>query len=216
MQDVHPKAAAPDLAADLASMRALAEEGRDAPLVGGDFYMLWGSIIGAASLAMFFAETGAISFGRNGMFILWIAAGLIGWAATFLVGRRMGARPGSLTVGNRTARAVWFAVGAFMTLIWIAMMVIHDNFTALGVPRYFLFSMMFPIAFGLYGVAFYATAVASRQTWLNGFALLSWAFSVLCLFLLDSPYQFLASAAGSFSCAALPGLMMKLRESKAA
>jgi hypothetical protein len=90
----------------------------------------------------------------------------------------------------------------------------HDNFTALGVPPYFLFAMMFPVAFGVYGVAFYASAVAARLDWLKWFALLSWGFSIASLFLAGSDYQFLLGAAGSFACAALPGLLLMREEPK--
>jgi hypothetical protein len=109
---------------------------------------------------------------------------------------------------------VWLSVGLFMTVFWIALMFVHDNFTAYGVPAYFLFTLMFPVAFGLYGVAFYATAVAARLKWLKGFALLSWAFSVASLFLLASDYQFLLGAAGCFSCAVVPGVLLMRGEPK--
>ncbi len=203
-----------DLASDLAYVRALAEEGRDAPLIGGNYYLLWGGLMGAAALLSYFAVTDVLNVGRQGLFGLWIAAGLIGWAVSVGLGRRTGAKPGAMTLGNRTAGAVWFSIGVFMTLFWIALMIIHDNFTAQGVAPYFLFSMMFPVGFGLYGVAFYATAVAARLDWLKGFAVLSWAFSVASLFFSGSDYQFLVGAAGSFTCAALPGVLLMRQEPK--
>lgn len=202
----------PDLASELAYVRALAEEGRDAPLIGGFYYLLWGGLMGGAALISYLIAAGVVSFGRFGIFGAWIAAGLIGWAASFLSGRRTGAKPGALTIGNRTAQAVWFSVEIFMTVFWVAMIVAHDNFIALGVPHYFLFSMMFPVAFGVYGVAFYAGAVAARLDWLKGFAFLSWVFSIVSLFFAGSAYQFLLGAAGSFLCAALPGLLLMRNE----
>lgn len=204
------------LAAELASMRAIAEQGRDAPLVGGVFYMLWGGLMGVSSFIVFLAESEIIALWRYGHVTIWAAAGVIGWVMSMVIGARMGGRPGALTLGNQTARAVWFAVGALMTVLWIALMFAHDNFTALGVPRFFLFGMMFPIAFGVYGIAFYATAVAARQRWLYAFALLSWGFCVAGLFFLDSAVQFALGAAGSIACAFTPGLLMVLREPKTA
>ena len=214
MTAAKPDEMSPDLASELAYVRALAEEGRDAPLLGGFYYLLWGGLIGAAALFAFLVTMDVLSFGRQSIFGVWIAAGLLGWAASFLNGRRTGAKPGALTIGNRTAQAVWFSVGVFMTLLWVAIMFAHDNFTALGVPPYFLFAMMFPVAFGVYGVAFYASAVAARLDWLKWFALLSWGFSIASLFLAGSDYQFLLGAAGSFACAALPGLLLMREEPK--
>ncbi len=214
MTATKPDEMSPDLASELAYVRALAEEGRDAPLIGGFYYLLWGGLMGAAALAAFLLATGAVSLGPVNIFSVWITAGLIGWAASLLHDRRSGAKPGALTIGNRTAQAVWFSVGVFMTLLWIAIIFAHDNFTALGVPPYFLFSMMFPAAFGLYGVAFYASAVAARLDWLKWFSLVSWGFSVACVFLAGSNYQFLAGAIGSLVCAALPGFLLMRDEPK--
>ena len=207
-----PDELSPDLVSELAYVRALAEEGRDAPLVGGFYYLLWGALMGGAAIIAFLLASGALSLGPVNIFSVWIGAGLIGWAASFLNGRRTGAKPGALTIGNRTAQAVWFSVGVFMTVLWIAIIFAHDNFTALGVPPYFLFSMMFPAAFGLYGVAFYASAVAARLGWLKGFALLSWGFAVACVFLAGSNYQFLAGGIGCIACAALPGWLLMRQE----
>jgi hypothetical protein len=203
-----------DLASELAYVRSLAEEGRDAPLVGGIYYLLWGGLMGVAALIVFMVLSGVLALGLPGVFGPWIVAGVTGWAASMAIGRSGARKPGSLTLGNRTAQAVWFSVGVFMTLFWIALIFVHDDFTAAGVPAYFLFTLMFPVAFGLYGVAFFATAVAARLKWLKGFALLSWAFSAASLFLLASDYLFLLGAAGSFSCAALPGVLLMRSEPK--
>jgi hypothetical protein len=203
-----------DIASDLAYVRALAEEGRDAPLVGGFSYLLWGGLMGATALLAFLAESNVVTLGGVGIIGIWVVAIMIGWAVSFMAGRREGAMPGALTLGNRTALAVWRAVGVFMTLFWISLMFAHDNFTAIGVPRFFLFSLMFPVAFGLYGVAFYATAVAARLDWLKGFAILSWGFSIASLLLSGSHYQFLLGAMGSLSCAALPGFLLMRQEPK--
>ena len=43
----------PDLASELAYVRSLAEEGRDAPLVSGVYYLLWGGLMTVAALIVF-------------------------------------------------------------------------------------------------------------------------------------------------------------------
>lgn len=202
------------LASDLAYVRSLAEEGRDAPLVGGIIYVLWGVAMGAAALCAFLILSGVPLLAGIPVLVPWTVAGVGAWILCMVIGRHMGAKPGAFTMGNQTARAVWFSVGIFMTLFWVGLMFVHDDFTSFGVPRYFLFSLMFPVAFGVYGIAFYATAVAARLDWLKGFALLSWAFAVAALFLMTSNYQFLLGAAGCFSCAALPGLLLMRQEPK--
>ncbi|MEO1135159.1 MAG: hypothetical protein AAFW68_00950 [Pseudomonadota bacterium] len=214
MKETTKDTANPDLASELAYVRSLAEEGRDAPLVGGIYYVLWGALMGAASAFAFLGASDVISVGAVGMTAPWVIAGILGWTLSLLIGRNGRPKPGAMTLGNRTAQSVWFSVGVSMTVFWLALMIVHDNFTAYGVPAYFLFSLMFPIAFGVYGVAFFATAVAARLSWLKAFAALSWAFCVLSMFLLGSDVQFLAGSAGCLLCAVLPGAMLMRGEPK--
>lgn len=202
------KAQSEELASELAYVRSLAEEGATAPLVGGFYYVLWGGLMGLASLIVYAFASGALPVVRAGFFAPWIIAGAIGWFASFAWGRKLEVKPGALTLGNKTANSVWFAVGIFMTVLWIALMFVHDDFTQVGVPEYFLFSLMFPVAFGVYGVAFFATATAAKLPWLRWFAYLAWGFSVASLFLLGSDLQFLAGGLGCFLTAALPGLLL--------
>jgi hypothetical protein len=201
-----------DLASELAYVRSLAEEGRNAPLVGGRFFLIWGAVIGFTALFVYVNYAAALNLGFANGFTPWLAAIAAGWVLSFTLGRRAGAKPGALTIGNQTANSVWLAVGIFMTLFWITLMVVHDNYTDAGMAPYFLFSLMFPVAFGLYGVAFFATATAARLGWLRYFSYLSWGFAVVSLFLLASPQQLLVGAIGSLACAALPGLILMRRE----
>ena len=197
-----------DIRDDLAYVKALAEEGRDTPLVGGVYYVLWGSLIALASAFVYAQALKLVDVGGLGWYVPWIAVFVIGWAASIALGRRTGAKPGAATLGNRTAGAVWFAVGVFMTGFWFTLMIVHDNFISLGVPPNFLFSLMFPIGFGLYGVAFYATAAAGRLSWLKWCAVAAWICSALALSLMATAHQLLVGAIGSLVCVVLPGLIM--------
>ncbi|GAB4524054.1 MAG: hypothetical protein Kow00133_12160 [Amphiplicatus sp.] len=203
-----------DIAAELSYVRALAEEGRAAPLVGGALYVLWGALTALAAFATWLAAMDAPVFDRIGGWRIWVGAGLAGWALSFVLGGRAGRKPGAATVGNRTANAAWLAVGIFITLFFIVLSIVHDDYVQAGVPRYFLFSLMFPVAFGLYGVAFFVTAVAARTVWFRHAAFAAWGFSVLCLFLLGSAHQMLAAGAGSLVCAVIPGIALMRREPK--
>ena len=201
-----------ELASELAYVRTLAEEGRNAPLIGGRMYLIWGGLIGAVALASYLNNMGVAGFGFAQGFAPWLTVGVLGWGLSFALGKHARAKPGAMTIGNQTAASVWCAVGIFITLFWGSLFIVHDNFTNIGVPRYFLFTLMFPIAFALYGVAFFATATAARLSWLRYFSFLSWGFSITALFLLDSPHHLLVGAVGSFTCAALPGVLLMRRE----
>ncbi|MEZ5914236.1 MAG: hypothetical protein R3C42_01235 [Parvularculaceae bacterium] len=142
----------------------------------------------------------------------WIGVFVFGWAVCFLAGRKVGAKPGALTIGNRTAMSAWFGVGIFMLVYWFSLLAFHGNFEAEGIKPYALFNTMFPVAFGVYGIAFYATATAARLDWLRGFALAAWIFSVASLYYLGDVRQIVVAGVGSLVCAALPGLILMRRE----
>ena len=196
------------LASDLAYVRALAEEGRDTPLVNGLYYIIWGAVLAAASFIVYANDIGFISLGPAGGYVPWLTALAVGWAACFYFGSKTHAKPGAKTLGNRTARSVWLAVGIFMTGFWVTLMFVHDNYIASGVPPYFLFGLMFPIAFGVFGVAFFATATAARAEWLRIVAVIAWGFSFATAFLMTSALQILVAGIGVLACSFAPGVIL--------
>lgn len=201
-----------DLASEIAYVKTLAEEGRNAPLVGGVIYVIWGAVIAVAAGLSYLVYSGALAAPFIGGVWFWVAALAVGWAASLALGRRADRKPGAMTVGNKTANAAWLAVGVFMSTFWIASMAFRGHFRSAGVEPSILFGLMFPIAFGLYGVAFFATAVAARLDWMRGFAVAAWIFSMAALYYLGDPLQFLIGAAGSLVCAVLPGVLLMRRE----
>ena len=214
MSELGSETGADDPRTALAEMRALAEEGRDAPLINGFMYVLWGGLIGAAALVVFANNMGWINLGSAGGYAPWLLAIGGGWILSFFYGPKFARKRGAATIGNRTAMSVWFAVGLSLTGFWLMLMAAHDNFTHIGVPPYFLFNLMFPVAFVLYGVAFFATATAARAPWLRWIALIAWVCAAASLALMGSGYQMLIAAIGSFACALVPGLILMRGESK--
>ena len=200
------------LADDLAYVRTLAEEGAHAPLVSGRYFLIWGTVMAAASGFVYLGVLGLVPFSGVGYMMPWVIAGILGWVLTFTIGSRSWAKPGAATLGNKTASAVWFAVGVMMTLFFVAINFTHARYVSDGVPAYFMFTLLFPISFGMYGIAFYATAVAARTPWLKGFVILALAIAMLSFFLLTSPHQFLVGAIGIVVCAVVPGLILIARE----
>jgi hypothetical protein len=204
-----------DLAGEIAYVKTLAEEGRNAPLVGGVFYVVWGGLVSFAAALTYFAESGALALPFVGGLWFWIAVFVVGWGASFSLGWRMGAKPGVMTIGNKTANAAWFAVGIFISLFWIAAILFRSHFSAAGIAVGTVIGMMFPVSFGVYGIAFYATATAARLDWMRGFAFAAWVFSIAALYFIGDARQLLVGAAGSVVCALLPGFILMRREPSA-
>lgn len=201
-----------DLADEIAYVKTLAEEGRNAPLVGGVLYVIWGAVIAAAAMLSYLAETGVIALPFVGSLWFWLAALGVGWALSFAVAGRSARKPGALTIGNKTASAAWLAIGVFMSIFWLAAMIFRGHFKSSGIEPGLVFGLMFPIAFGLYGIAFYATAVAARLDWMRGFSFAAWIFSIAALYWVGDEKQFLVGVAGSVVCALLPGMILMRRE----
>lgn len=201
-----------DLAGDIALVRTLAEEGRNAPLVNGVLYAIWGGVIAIASLLEYLSVVGMLpAGGAIGFFMryLWLAAIAGGWALSFALGGRADRKPGASTIGNRTANAVWLGVGIFITLLWIA------NLLSPVIPgaehRVGRSISMFPVVFGVYGVAFFATASAARLPWMRGVAVASWIFCLASYYFIGADEQLLVGAAGSIVVALLPGIALMRR-----
>lgn len=201
-----------DIRDDLAYVRALAEEGRDTPLVNGLTYVIWGLLVGATALLSYGDNMEWLNLGPFDGIWLWMITLSAGWALSMYFGRRAYTKPGASTLGNRTAAAVWFAVGIFATGFWLTLMVVHDNFTDIGVPPYFLFGLMFPMAFGLFGVAFFATAAAARVGWMRWISAIAWVCAALSLALMNSVHQSLVGGVGTLLCSALPGFILMRNE----
>lgn len=197
---------------DIAYMRAMAEEGRNTPLIGGVHYVIWGALVGGAAFFTWLVDIGAVRLPANARLWLWVGVFVAGWGASIALGRRGGAKPGAQSIGSRTARNAWYACGVFMTVLWVALLFVHGRYENIGVPRYFLMSMMFPVAFGLYGVAFFAAAAAARASWMRYVSCVSWAASFTLLFVLtDASYMLIASLA-MFAVVLAPGVWLMRQE----
>ena len=165
-----------------------------------------------AALLVYVHNMGWLNLGPLAGIWIWVLAIAAGWGLSMYFGRRSHFKPGASTLGNRVAMAVWFAVGIFITGFWITLMFVHDNFTAIGVPPYFLFNLMFPLAFGLFGVAFFATAAAARIDWMRWISLIAWVCAAASLVLMDSMHQPLIGGVGTLLCSALPGFILMRNE----
>jgi hypothetical protein len=192
---------------DIAFMRALATEGRSAPLLGGAIMIAAGLIFASASVAHYtVAATGVhltpwiypiIWFGAAGVFMLTLA----------VLKARYRGRAGSLSPGNRAMRGVWrgvaWAIFALFAVLAIAAWKLDD-----------------PVMFGLlpsgililYGAAWTLAAQMSELKWTGYIAALSFILAVGMALLLQDARIYLAYAAALLLTAALPGWLLMRQE----
>lgn len=191
---------------DLAYVRAIAEEGRNVPLVGGPMFVVWGGVIGTAALLCFLDDIGLTL--PVGQLWLWSGALGLGWLIGAIVNRRVRSTPGASTKGNQVAAAAWMSCGVFLTVFWLSILTASLIGSKDGFPFHYLFAAMFPVAFGFYGLAFMVTAQAVNLAWMRWVAVGSWVASSLLVFSLNTGLHMLIAGLATYCVALVPGLVL--------
>lgn len=195
---------------DLAELRAIAQDGRNRPLLGGRHFLLFGGAIAIASLIHAGIATRVLDWPLMSISAAWFAAmfGAVLLARTL---HRDG-KPAD-TVGHRVEREVWRAGGLVLGAIAVAIFAFAylaaQNGSADG---WYLFVLMPPIIFGVYAIALAASSAAARADFLKPYTVLSVGFMVLTVMLSGTVWQFAATAAGAVIVSVLPGLALLRRE----
>lgn len=192
---------------DIAFMRALAEEGRRAPLLGGAIMLTAGAVFGGASLIHFAIAVSGAQLTPWIYPILWIGAGVLFGVIMQVLKARYRGRPGVGSPSNRAMRAVWQGVGVAIFALFVALGIASwkiDNPVVFG---------LFPSAIlALYGAAWTLAAQMSDHKWMRGIALLSFVFAALMPLLLGDARIYLVYAAALGLTAVLPGVLIMRQE----
>lgn len=192
---------------DIAYMKALAQEGRQAPLVGGRILVTAGLVFGAAAIIHYGINSGLIDLPSVAYLVLWGSAMLIFFGALIVETRRCEGKPGARSVGNRAASAGWMGAGLGIFVMSLAMGVIGWKTQSSAVAA------VFPsLIFALYGSGWAVSATMSGQKWQWYLAIGCWIATPLIAFLIGSPAMWLGYAAGLFLFAFVPGLILMRQE----
>lgn len=198
---------------DLAYVRTLAEEGRDGPLFGGTFFVIWGVLTAAAWALQWALVQGLVAANPNWEFaVLWSAYFALGVGSTMLVSRGLQKdAQRSASVASRAESAVWKATGQAISVVAagaIGRMIIARDVTAPDI--------IVPTAFALYGVALLLTSAMSRETWLRSFGFVSLAFALVCSLILSSTWFYLVASIGALIVLLAPGIHLLGKEPRGA
>jgi hypothetical protein len=205
---VKPKMSQENLIEDLAYVRALAEEGKHAPLLGGAFLVFWGALNTAAYLAHWAIGADFISFAGDADYAaLWALYGVTAGVGSFVLSARLNDKPGTSAIGVRAERAIWAAtaigIGAIAVGAIIRMAIERDFLAPNTIP---------PAALAFCGAALIATAALSGQKWLGGFGVVSMLAALAVGAFANAPGIYLCSAAFSAATLIVPGLVLLRRE----
>lgn len=195
---------------DFARLRAIAEEGRQRPLLGGGSLLIWGLAIAVANLFNWAVVARLLSLPGWTISLGWFA--IMGGAA--LIAGRSQAREASkgdaLSTGNRVSHAVWVMGGAFLATLALGLFAFASWAARNGDgDAWLLFSVMPPVVFGVYGIALAATAVAGDAPWLRAYAWAAFAFTIATAILIGQAEQLLLAAVGAVAVSVLPGLRLR-------
>jgi hypothetical protein len=193
---------------DLAFMRALAQEGRRAPLLIGHNLLVGGIVYGTASLFAWAVATHLIA-------LPWWWEGAIWFAVTpFYVGysyiRRTQWRPcqpGATAITNRAVHTAWRGIGyALLSLMAAALIATYHMKSAAPF-------VLFPsIVMALYGLGWMVAAAMSETKWLRAVSIASFLAAILIAVAIEMTAGYVVMAAFLYLLVALPGWLLTRAE----
>ena len=196
-----------ELRDDVAFMRALAEEGRRAPPIGGSMLAWAGLIFGAASLVFYAELKGALELPGSGL--VWLVAVVLYAVIGTLTVLHIRRQPGYGGTRNKAMGAAWSAVGYTIFAVWVAFAL--AAFRTGEEVIMFIFS---PMILALYGLGWAVAAAISDAKWPGAVAGLAFVSAAATAWYAGKPELFLVYAAALLLTALLPGLYL-MRQARA-
>jgi hypothetical protein len=201
-----------ELLQDVAYARAIAEEGRQAPLLGGPHLIFWGALNAAAFLAHWAGLNGyTAALGSLVFAAIWFCYGVVAMVGMSILRLRTLAKPGKTSIGAKAEQAVWAGAGIALLAIVIGaigrMMLTQDPTAPNNIMG---------AGFAVYAAALFAVAALARQSWMRRFAWLSGGVALtLCLFA-NATWAYAFASGASLLVLAWPGLVLLKNEPAAA
>ncbi|KCZ50988.1 hypothetical protein HY29_06460 [Hyphomonas beringensis] len=196
------------MADDLAYIRDLAEAGKNAPLLGGRFLVLWGGLTTAAYIGHYAIAEGMFGLQPVAFAIMWIAYAILGVGGMYLLKMSYpDSKPGRASTGNKVSALVWQASGYFLGAYFLGAFLsamIFDVFSP------FLWSV--PMVVGLYGLSQYVSGVISNTAPLKLAGILAMLSVVPAILLSGTNYMWLLGSAVAAVCVLAPGIILMRHE----
>jgi hypothetical protein len=193
---------------DLAFMRALAQEGRRAPLLIGDNLMVGGLVYGAAGLVAWAVSAHLLALPNWWEATIWFAVTPPYMAYSHL--RRVQwrcAQPGATAITNRAVHATWRGIGYALLTLGVATAIAAYQMKSMA-P----FGLFPSIVMAFYGLGWMVAAAMSETKWLRAVSIASFIAAVLIALTPDAKSGFLVTSAALFLLMALPGWLLTRAE----
>lgn len=193
--------AAQSVEEDVAYLKDLAEAGATGVPGGGEYYLVWGVVIATGLGLTYGAVTRILPIDETTLTFCWSGLIVVGWVATFILGRASAAKPEGLRFANRVVAATWIAAGIAMTAMWLGLAVS-------GAHQ----ALMMPIASAIAGVGTAVSGTIFRLTWLYAVAVGWWAVAFVSFLMYQRIEFILFSAAAILVLQGGTGLTLLLLE----
>jgi hypothetical protein len=192
---------------DIAFMRALAEEGRQAPMLGGGVLVAAGIVFGLASVLQWSTMVGVLNVSPWAPLVIWAAASAVFGAVATLILNQSKTKPGYQSSVNRATGSAWSAVGYTIFAIWMALMAMGFRTQNWAVMQ------VFPIVIlALYGAGWGVAATMSRRAWMRLTSLGCFVGAILIGLMTDSPHMLLVYAGCLVLFGVIPGVALMRQE----
>jgi hypothetical protein len=188
---------------DLAFIKALAQEGRRAPLLNGRSLIAAGVIYGLTSLATWAMGVGVLQLAHAWRWAIWVLATAIFVPFIWISKRAACSRPGASAVSNVAVGAAWRGLGYA-----ILAMVVATSLAAWREHSPIVWDMFPCTVLVFYGAGWMVAAAMSQLAWVRWVAAGCLVCAVAVGFLADSAASALVFAAGCFLLMALPGWLI--------
>jgi hypothetical protein len=188
---------------DLSYMKALAEEGRRTPLLGGSVLVAAGLIYGVASLCHWAILAGVVEAHRAVLSIVWGAAVLAFFGAMIALKRRMAGTPGAFAANNKAYAVAWGGLGGATGGIAVSLII-----ASVRMQDPIFMALFPPVILSVYGGAWLITAGLSDRAWPRYVGLGSIAAALLTAWMVGQTEQWLVYALGFLLFAIVPGYAM--------
>jgi len=195
---------------DLNYMKTLAEEGRNAPLVGGRIGLMWGILLSFTFFMQWVILTGLAPLQPNSLIFLWLGFAIVGGAGSAIMGRQVDKKPGATSVANRVETYVWTMFAGMMASLFVGIML--NQIFSDGTAQ--LFDLMVIIGFAGQGLAYGVVAKITGLRWVHMAAFAGFTASAICFAVYGDLVIYLIGAIAIIFTIIIPSLISLKNEPK--
>ena len=192
---------------DIAYMKALAQEGRQTPILGGAMLFTSGVVFGLASLIHWAAFVGVLRIGNWGVLGVWMGAVVLYMVILMFLIAKVKRQVGVRSAANRATRAVWSAIGGSIFVLGVSIAVVGYKY-----PHSAEGLLIPSIILALWGTGWAVQAAMANVRWMRWMAVAAWVAAPAVALVAGKPEQFLAYAGALVICAVIPGFVMMRQE----